>query len=253
MVIDPVLILLCAPGVVLVGVAKAGFGGSGTFAGTVYLSMVIGPYDAIAVMLPVLALMDLITVPAFWRYRARRDSASLLVPLLAGSLLGGALIHAALGGSLYLAIGAIAVAVALYQFTAQRSCGLARSSEFSVWRTALFGTAAGLFGVIAHAAGLALTLLLLPRALNKTTLHATLAVALAFLNLLKVPLYLGLGLFRSETLLLSAALAPFALLSVGAGIVLHRIVQQRLFERVLLVAVAAGGAKLFHSGLSELG
>jgi uncharacterized membrane protein YfcA len=60
---DPVLYTVAAFGVVLVGYSKAGFGGGLGFLGVLMMSVVATPVQAVAVMLPVLCVLDMALSP----------------------------------------------------------------------------------------------------------------------------------------------------------------------------------------------
>jgi uncharacterized membrane protein YfcA len=81
-----------------------------------------------------------------------------------------------------------------------------------------WGVVAGLTSFVAHAGGPPVAMHLLPRGLDKTTLQATIVGAFAFVNVLKVPPYVGLGLIRQETVILALALAPAAYLGIRLGV-----------------------------------
>jgi hypothetical protein len=53
-----------------------------------------------------------------------------------------------------------------------------------------------------------------------------------------------MGIFTTETLLLGAALAPFALLGTWMGIRAHAVVSERLFFAVAYTALTVTGIRL---------
>ncbi len=55
---DPLFYTVAALGVVLVGFSKVGFGGGIGFLGVLMMSVVATPVQAVAVMLPVLCVLD---------------------------------------------------------------------------------------------------------------------------------------------------------------------------------------------------
>jgi hypothetical protein len=94
--------------------------------------------------------------------------------------------------------------------------------------------AAGFATTVANAAGPVMSLYFLSRRLPKDEFVATGAWFFFLINLIKVPIYGGLGLFSVRSLLFDACLLP----AVAAGAVLGRTVMRRLkqqtFERVVL-------------------
>ena len=53
--------------VLLSGISKGGFGGSMAFVGSAILALILPPAQAVGIMLPLLMLMDVVTVGPFWR------------------------------------------------------------------------------------------------------------------------------------------------------------------------------------------
>ncbi|MET0866907.1 MAG: TSUP family transporter, partial [Pseudorhodoplanes sp.] len=80
---DPLFWTLAAIAVTLVGLAKGGFTGVGMVA-TPMLALIVPPLQAVAIMLPILLLQDVISVFA---YRRHWDGWNLKV-LIPGGLLG---------------------------------------------------------------------------------------------------------------------------------------------------------------------
>jgi uncharacterized membrane protein YfcA len=66
-VIDqPVFYLLATLAVLIVGISKGGFGGGLAVAGVPLMSLAIPPFQAAAILLPILCLMDLAGLRAYW-------------------------------------------------------------------------------------------------------------------------------------------------------------------------------------------
>ncbi|HEX5128985.1 MAG TPA: sulfite exporter TauE/SafE family protein, partial [Usitatibacter sp.] len=87
MITDPWFYAAAIPAVLLVGIAKGGFGsGAGIFA-TPLMALTIPIPQAAAIMLPILIVMDLV---GLWAYRGKFTRVNLKL-LLAGGVLGIAL------------------------------------------------------------------------------------------------------------------------------------------------------------------
>ncbi len=66
---------LAIPAVMFAGISKGGFGSGAAFAAAALLAIVVDPGTAIGVMLPLLMLVDLAALRAFWRKWSLRDCA----------------------------------------------------------------------------------------------------------------------------------------------------------------------------------
>jgi uncharacterized membrane protein YfcA len=61
------LVLGCGLAALFAGVSKGGFGSGAAFAGAAILATVIPPGAALGIMLPILMLIDLVTLPPYWK------------------------------------------------------------------------------------------------------------------------------------------------------------------------------------------
>ena len=90
---------------------------------------------------------------------------------------------------------------------------------------------------------------LLGRGLPRERFVATTVFFFAAINLAKLPFYLGLGLFRSETLLMSAVLLPLVPLGVWLGMHLLKRIPERPFYLFSTAALGLSGIKLLWDAL----
>ncbi len=244
---DPWFYLIAVPALLITGVSKGGFGGGLGIVAVPLLALVVSPAEAAAVLLPVLILMDLIGVRAYWR---RFDGHALAV------MLPGAVVGIALGGLAFglldaratrLIVGAIALAfVAHYLLGGGR---LAPARPPNAWLGAGCGAVAGFTSTVAHAGSPPAAIYLLPLKLDKTRLVATNIVLFAAINLLKLGPYGLLGQLGARNLATALVLAPLAPLSMSAGMRLHHRIEPATFYRLCYVFVAITGLKLVYDGL----
>ncbi|MEL6318736.1 MAG: TSUP family transporter, partial [Pseudomonadota bacterium] len=68
MLSDPLFWLAALLAIAVAGISKGGFGSGAAFAATPIMAAVAGPGAALAILLPILALMDL---SGIWAYRKR--------------------------------------------------------------------------------------------------------------------------------------------------------------------------------------
>ena len=81
---DPSFYMVAIPAVILVGLSKGGFGGSVGFVGVPLMALVMPPVQAAAILLPILCLMDVVSL---WTWRGIYDRKTLAI-MLPGSLVG---------------------------------------------------------------------------------------------------------------------------------------------------------------------
>jgi uncharacterized membrane protein YfcA len=249
---DPAILIAALPALLVAGIGKGGFGGAAGFAATPLMALALGPRDAVGVMLPLLMVMDAAALRAFWGRWVATDLRPLMLGLAVGTALGWALFDALSPAAMQLAIGALALGFVVQRVAQRRGWRPAGSAAPAPRRAAFWGAAAGLTSFVAHAGGPPVAMHLLPRGLDKTALQATMVAAFAFVNALKLPVYVELGLVRRETLILALALAPAAYAGIRLGVWLHGRVRQEAFDRIVVVGLALAGAKLAWDGARAL-
>ncbi|MDD2867243.1 sulfite exporter TauE/SafE family protein [Neomegalonema sp.] len=231
---------------VVVGVSKGGFAPGAGFLATPMLALTSDPATAAAVMLPLLCLMDLFAVRSFWRLWDARQVKSMALGSLAGVGAGWAAFHRLDADSLRLMLGALALGFVVWNLVKGRL--KPRPAAFSAKRAGFWGALAGFASFSAHAGGPPATIHLLSQNLDKTRFQATMAAFFAFANLIKLPPYAALGLFRTDVLTMALVLAPLAPLSVWAGAWAHRRLSDRWFFGLTQVCLLGAGLKLVWDG-----
>lgn len=58
---------ICVPAVIFAGVSKGGFGSGAAFAASSILAVALDPGSALGIMLPLLMLIDVASLPPYWR------------------------------------------------------------------------------------------------------------------------------------------------------------------------------------------
>ena len=247
MISDPTFYAVAVPAVLLFGIAKGGFGGGLGAAAVPLMSLAMSPVQAAAILLPILCLMDLLTL---WAYRGRGvwpELRTLLPASLIGIAIGTALWGYMSPQVVKLIIGIVAMLFTLHHWARKWLATHGRH----VPRTAgwLGGSTAGYTSFIAHAGGPPITMYLLRRPLNRTDFIATTAVFFAVVNYAKLIPYGWLGQLSADNLVYSLILAPLAPIGVATGVWLHRRVSDRFFFTVAYLLLFAVGVKLVRDGL----
>jgi uncharacterized protein len=246
MLTDPWFYAVALPAVALFGLTKGGFAGA-SLPAMPLLSLVMPPFMAAAIILPVLLVQDVLTVYSFRKSYDGHMLRLMLPGAAVGSFAGWLTAASIQPDHIRLGVGLMALAFCLNAwFRSNGGVEAARSHE--PWPARFWGSVSGFTSFMIHAGGAPFNIYALPRRLPKETLAGTSAVYFACVNLMKVPAYLSLGQLSVETLKLSAVLLPAALLANAGGIWLVRRVPLGLFYRVLYGLLFALSLKLIWDG-----
>ncbi|MCE0505554.1 MULTISPECIES: sulfite exporter TauE/SafE family protein [unclassified Roseivivax] len=240
---------LAVPAVIFAGISKGGFGSGAAFASASILALVLEPGAALGLMLPLLMVIDVVSLPAYWRRWSWPESRLLIYAGLPGVGLGALFYQWTSADAIRLVIGLVCLLFIGWAW-AQKS-GLVRI-ERAMGRRAgvLAGVTLGFTSFVSHAGGPAAAVYLLGRKLDKTAFQASTVLVFWAINLSKVGIYGAMGIFSRETLLLGLALVPAALLGTWLGIRAHRLVPERVFFGVTYVLLAVTGSKLIFDALT---
>lgn len=120
----------------------------------------------------------------------------------------------------------------------------ARESTAAILLLLITGVAAGFATMTANAAGPVTTLYLVAQGVEKLRFLGTSALLFFGVNLCKLPLSLGLGLFGPHTVRRTLLLAPFVLIGAWAGLRTVRRLSQARFDQAVLAASAVAAVAL---------
>lgn len=247
--VDPWFLGVAIPAVLLTGIDKGGFAGGAGVLIVPLLALVVSPLQGAGIMLPILLLMDLIVLKAYWRQWDRPTLRLIaiggLFGLGVGTLTAGMLTEAAVR----LLLGVLALAFALnYWFGPKQFAARAAS----VPKGLFWSTLGGFGNFIAHAGGPALNIYLVPLRLEKMAFLGTATAFWALLNYAKLPSYIALGMVTMDNFRTALLLLPFAPLGVWIGYRLQGRVSTAGFYRVVYVMMTVVGAKLAWDGARAL-
>lgn len=243
----PPLFWLCASvAVVMIGIAKAGFGGGVGVIGTPLMALTIPVGDAVALLLPLLILCDVFSV---WHYRTQfhRRSVGLLLPgSVAGVVAGTAFFGFFLDnqGMLQVGVGAIALLFVAYQVVRAMATGALERRHPRAPEGVIMGAIAGFTSTLAHAGGPPVAIYLLPQRLPRDLFVGTTVIFFAALNLIKLGPFWSLGLIHVGNLAAIALLSPLTFVGVRLGIYLNRHFTDRWFNRAVYALLFATGVHL---------
>lgn len=248
---DPSFYAVAIPAVILVGLSKGGFGGAMGFVGVPLMALAMSPVQAAAILLPIMVLMDAVSL---WTWRGIYHRATLAV-MLPGALLGigiGWLTAAIVTADMVrFIVGAIAILFVgrwLYQLARHGSDHVATPSRAA---GAFWGTVAGFTSFVAHVGGPPFQIYALPLKLNPRVFTGTSVIFFAITNAVKLIPYFALGQFDATNLTASAVLMPIAPLATLAGAWLVRRMRPEIFYPFTYGTVALIAGKLIYDGASD--
>ncbi|MGF1477541.1 MAG: sulfite exporter TauE/SafE family protein [Geminicoccaceae bacterium] len=249
MLSDPNFYLASTIAIAIFGISKGGFGGGLGIMAVPIMALAISPSVAAAVMLPLLCLMDVIGIRAYWGVWDRHSLSVIIPGSIVGILLGTFAFGWLSENAVRLIVGVIALAFVLNHWR-QREEPPAR--EPNAAKGLFWGSVAGFTSTLAHAGGPPANIYFLPLKLDKAAFVGSMVVAFALINYLKLIPYLWLGLFTRDTLIAGLILAPVAGLSMLLGLFLHKRIDGVWFYRLCYLFLFLTGSKLIWDGLTGL-
>lgn len=232
--------------IIMIGIAKAGFGGGVGAVATPLMALTISVTDAAAILLPLLIVADIFSIR---HYRSYYDTRSLKL------MIPGAVVGVILGSIFFgyfddnerilrMGLGVLSLVFVFYQMIRSLLTGVLVKSHPPDYAGVALGGAAGFTSTLAHAGGPPATMYLLPQQLPRQIFVGTNVMFFFALNLIKVPAYAYLGLLRMGNLATILILAPFTLIGVSLGVYLNRRFSEKWFNRVVYALLFLAGLEL---------
>lgn len=249
MIDDPWFYAAALPAVLVLGLAKGGFGSVGLLVVPI-LSLAVSPVQAAGIVLPILVLSDIVALVSYWGVWDRRVLAIMLPGALVGVAIGWWTAAWVGEEQIRLILGLISVAFALNYWIRQRAT-LAPQQQ-NVWKGAFWGTVSGFTSFVSHAGGPPYQIYVTPLRLAPRLFAGTMVVFFFIVNALKLVPYFFLGQFSSENLLTSAVLLPVSIPATFLGVWLIKRIQSKRFYEVVYVLIFAIGIFLIAESMIDL-
>ncbi len=243
---EPIFWAVAVISVLITGISKGGFGGLALLA-VPLMSLVISPVQAAGIMLPILIVMDWVSV---WSYRKHWNKRILMLTLpgaFVGIVFGGLFAGYVNDQFVRICVGVIAVVFPLYVFFKPKSRPSSIKGNKSLG--ILAGSISGFTSFIAHAGGPPFQAYAIPQELEKRVYAGTSVMFFFVVNMVKVAPYAMLGQFDRTNLTTSLFLIPIAPLGVLIGVWLVKKIDQALFFRIIYLLIFSVGLKLLWDGL----
>jgi uncharacterized membrane protein YfcA len=246
---EPTTLAAVTLAVVLVGLSKGGLGGAFALMGVPILALVMPPLQAAALLLPILLMMDAVSL---WTWRGWWDRTTLR-HLLPGAMLGiatGALTAAVTTDAMVrLLVGLVALGFAA-RMMLTRGGGPAQGQ--SHWRGGFWGAATGFTSFVAHAGGPPFQVYVLPLRFDPKVYTGTSVLFFAIINAIKVLPYAALGQFDHAILISAAIMFPVAVIATLSGAFIVKRMRAAVFYPFMYAMITLVGLRLVWDGARGL-
>ncbi|PYZ93431.1 hypothetical protein CR194_09655 [Salipaludibacillus keqinensis] len=237
-----VLVIITA---LLIGISKTGLPTLGILVVAIMAS-IFPARESIGLVLPMLIIADIVAV-IYYRRSVNWKTLFSLVPWVLGGLVLGFLLLFFMTASrpVEVILGLIILTMIFLQVFKEKSGAswiksLPHSKSFLI----VMGTLAGFTTMVGNAAGPIMAIFLIAIALPKKDFIGTGAWFFLAVNVIKVPLFGGLGLITLDSLVFNAWLIPVILIGTYLGIKFLPLIPQKQFNVIILFFSFLGGLKL---------
>jgi uncharacterized membrane protein YfcA len=239
--IAPLVVGLVA---LLIGLSKGGMGAVLVVATTPLLSQIMTVPHAISLALPLLIIADGFALALYWKRWESRFIRQMLPAGVVGVAVGTVLLWALPELTLRRVLGLFTLAFIVYWVARERLQKIEyRPRPWHAWAA---GGASGLGSALANTGAPPFTAYMLLQQVQPVVFAATTTLFFAIINLLKIPGLLAAGLFDPADIARWAWAIALIPVGVWLGRWLIARIDQRVFERALLVLLAmAAGLLLF--------
>ena len=242
MEINLLFFVTVVPAIILYGIAKSGLSGSMALISIPLMTVVMPLGQALAIVLPILILSDMVAV---YRFRKNFDlqTLKLLVPSAVLGIFIASLTFTYFSEELLkLIIGVMGFLFASHYFLF-KSKNLIPKKKSSIKGT-ICSAISGFTSFCVHAGGTPLSVYLLPLRMKKEVYVGTRVIFFTCVNLIKLPFYLNLSIITLESFKQSIMLFPLAGLGIGIGYQIIKIIEENLFYNVLYVLIFVSSSEL---------
>lgn len=240
-IIGWIIVVLCA---VMIGFTKSGIPSLGILVVTT-LMFVFPAKDSVGILLPMLIMGDLFAVIFYRRNVAWKYLLSLLPWVMIGLISGYVVLGVVNDDQLKPIIGVIVLTMIALHFWREKLGD--RFNEMlpkSLWFTVLMGILGGFTTMIGNAAGGIMAIYLFVKGLPKSEFVGTGAWFFMFVNLIKVPFYIYLGLITTTSFSFNLMMFPAILAGAFIGVKILPYIPQKTFQILVLGFAALGGIRL---------
>nr|WP_315483040.1 sulfite exporter TauE/SafE family protein [uncultured Undibacterium sp.] len=236
---------ICAFAILITGISKSAFGGALGGIGVPMMAMFMAPRLVVAVLLPILCVMDAFGVRAYWKKWSLEELKLILPAGLVGIVIGALAMGLLSDRYIKGMIGIIAISFMLDRIFQLRQ-RLHWQQLPGKYFARVCALVSGVTSTVAHAGGPPILVYLMARNLTKQMFVATTAVFFTVLNAGKLLPYAAMGFFTLDSWKIALSLAVFAPLGVWLGLYVLRIIPERYFFSLATALLGISGIKLLY-------
>ncbi|MCI5074658.1 sulfite exporter TauE/SafE family protein [Oricola sp.] len=249
---DPYFYAAAIPAVIFVGLSKGGFGGAMALIGMPLMALVVSPIKAAAIMLPILIVMDMVSL---WTWRGVFDGRTLKIMLpaaIVGIGIGWLTATWVTAAHVRLLVGAIAL-LFVADYLRQRIMDTGKQPlAHNPIKGQILGIIAGFTSFVSHAGGPPYQFYALPLRQDPKVFVGTSVIFFSVVNAVKLVPYFALGQFDPTNLATSAVLMPVAPVATLTGAWIVRRIDRSVFYPFMYTMILVVGAKLVYDGWTGL-
>lgn len=250
---DPWFYAAAIPAVILVGLSKGGLGGGVGVVGVPMMALAISPIKAAAILLPILVLMDIVSLLSWRGYYDLPILKTTLPGAMAGIGIGWLLAAFVTEDMIRFVVGAVAIVfVGRWLYQQYRDRGAIEKKPPNRVAAGFWGAVAGFTSFVAHAGGPPYQVYTLPLGLDPKVFTGTSVIFFAITNAVKLIPYFALGQFDTTNLEASAILMPLALVSTLVGAFIVKRMRPELFYPFTYFTVALVAVKLIWDSVAVM-
>tara|TARA_B100001109_G_scaffold4202_1_gene3283 strand:+ start:38932 stop:39684 length:753 start_codon:yes stop_codon:yes gene_type:complete len=248
--VDLTFILITVVGVLITGISKSGFGGGIGVVAVPMMAPFIGGEKAIGILLPILLLMDVLTIRIYRHYFSWRLLKPVVPGIVIGIFAGAALLDVVDERGVQAIIGLMGIWVlAQRRWPVLGGAGKQPDAASGPLKAHFLGALGGVGSVLAHAGAAPMQAYYLTQKISKDYYLGQMAVAFGVMNAIKLIPYGYLGLLNPEIGTLTLLLIPLAFIGTWLGRWLSKRVDSVLFFRVMMVLLAVNSVYLLGRAL----
>jgi len=248
--LEPQYLLFLAFIALFTGFIKGGMPSLGALLSAT-VALVFPPRDALGITLCFLLVGDTVAVSLYWRLAHWQELKKMILPVLAGIGAGGLLLNSLDNSNLGLTIGLVVLLLVLMEpFRPQLTTlalehpGIARSVS---------GVGAGIATTIGNAAGPILSIYFLVLNLDKRAFIGTGSIFFLFVNVSKLPIFIGQDVFHLQYMASIALTAPLVYAGALGGRIFLEWIPQHWFNRVVLLFTGIAAVWLVAANMAPQG
>jgi uncharacterized protein len=226
----------------ITGFSKSGVPGIGILI-PILAAMAMPARASTGFILPVLIEGDCVAV-GYWRRAAAWKSLVRVLPWAALGIVAGYFLMGRISDAVFRPLlGGMILAIVGLDLLRRAAKAELRAENRAV--AAVIGVLAGIFTMLANAAGPVMTVYLLSMRQSKEDFVGTSAWFYFIVNLFKLPFSAALGFVTWSSLGLDLALLPLVLIGSVAGVLVMKKLPQKAFNLIAQILAVAGGIRLF--------